>query len=169
MNRSGCFGLVLGGLVGLLAAMILLVVARQSVSPVMVATPVKLPPADVNLFLSERSASRFVSTTLNRPALVEFEPGRQMLLTTRAPLAGFEPVIQMGISLQVVGMQIVSQLEWIRVGFIRIPAAWLPQSLITLGDTPGQIITRQAPVGFNIVGLTTTAEGVEFALTWVGS
>ena len=168
MNRVGCFGLVLGGLVGLLAAMVLLVVARQSASSMMVASPDTSPPADVSLFLSERSVSRFASTTLKRPALVEFEPGGQMLLSTRTPVAGFEPAVQAGIRLHVVETQVVSQLEWVRVGFIRIPATWLPQSLIALGDTPGQTITRQVPVGFNIVGLITTAEGVEFQLNWAG-
>jgi hypothetical protein len=66
MNRWGCFGLTLGGLVGLLAAILFFVWARQVASPLPV-QPAALADPDVTLFLSEHSLSRFASDTLESP------------------------------------------------------------------------------------------------------
>jgi hypothetical protein len=55
------------------------------------------------------------------------------------------------------------------MGFLKFPAGWLPQSIIDMGALPGEIITQQVPPGFELVGLATTPEGVEFQLNWVGA
>jgi hypothetical protein len=54
------------------------------------------------------------------------------------------------------------------MGFLKIPAGWLPPKAIVAGTMPGEIINQQVPPGFELVGLTTTPGGVEFQLNWVG-
>jgi len=165
MNRAGCFGLILGGLAGLLVAILVFVAARQAASTGLTppATPV---PADVSLFLSERSVSRFASTTRQSPTLVEFTPGGQMEITTRIELGPLNPVVDLGLSLEMQGTKLVSRFDWVKVGFLKIPAGWLPQEVTQLGAAPGEAMAQQVPPQFKLVGLTTTTEGIEFQLNW---
>ena len=168
MNRWGCFGLTLGSLAGLLAAILFFVWARQAASPLFVQSAA-LPNPDVTLFLSERSLSRFASDTLKSPTLVDMKPSGQMEITTRIKLWRLYPVVRLGLSLEVRGPEVVSQLHWARLGFLKIPASWLPPRIIEMGALPGEMISQQAPPEFEVAGLTTTAEGVEFQLKWVGT
>ncbi len=166
MNRGGCFGLVLGGLAGLLVAMLLLVATRQAASPV-VEPSLPSAPADVTLFLSGPSLSRFASASRKSPTLVEFAPGGQMEITTQIDMGGVRPVVSSGFSLEVQAAGVVSRLEWVKLGFIKFPAGWLPQEIVQLGATPGEVITRQLPPEFKLMGLTTTPDGIQFQLNWI--
>jgi hypothetical protein len=167
MNRWGCFGLILGCLVGLLTVILFFVWARQVASPALV-QPATLADPDVTLFLSERSLSRFASDTLKSPALVDLGSDGQMEITTRIKIGGVNPVVRLGLSLEMRGTEVVSQLHWARLGFLKIPASWLPQRIVEMGALPGEIITQQAPPEFEVAGLNTTPEGIEFQLRWVG-
>jgi hypothetical protein len=167
-RRLGCFGLVLGSLTGLLVAMLFFVWVRWLASPVM-AQPVRVAAtADMTLFLSERSLSRFASDTLKSPALVDLDSGGQMKITTRTEMGGLRPVVRLGLSLEMRRTEVVTRLRWAEMGFLKIPASWLPPRIIVTGRMPGEIITQQIPPGFELVGLTTTPNGIEFQLNWVG-
>ena len=167
MSRSqiGCFGLLLGGLLGLLLAVTsVLLVAAQAVSPIL-AEPVTAPP-DISLFLSERAVSRLVAQALTQPALVDFEPGGQLVVTTLVEIGGLKPVVQLGLTLESQGATVISQLHWLKIGFLKIPAGLLPPELVELGDQLGQTITRQLPPDFTLVSLTTSADGLTFHLNY---
>jgi hypothetical protein len=168
MNRWGCFGLILGSLIGLLLAILFFVWARQVALPTFV-QPVTLADPEVTLFLSERSLSRFASDALKSPTLVDLEPGGQMGITTRIRLWRLYPVVRLGLSLRMRGTEVVSQLHWARLGFLKIPASWLPRRIIEIGAMPGEMVTQQVPSEFEVAGLDTTPEGIEFQLKWVGS
>jgi hypothetical protein len=167
MRRTGVFGILLGSALGLLIAVILLfLVAQQAASPIV--EPSILPNADITFFLSERSLSRLASDELQRPVLVDIEPNGQVEITTPAPIGRLEPVVRLGLSLEMRETAVVSQLHWVRVGFLTIPASWLPQNLVELGMRPGNAISRQIPPDFTLVGLTTMADGLNFQLNWNG-
>jgi hypothetical protein len=165
MNKWGCFGLILGGLVGLLAALLVAVAARDVAAP---APPpaVAAVPADITLFLSERSLSRLAANALNHPALVESAPEGRLEVTTPFEARGLKFTVRLGLTLTVRDGQAISRLDWVKLGFITLPAAWLPAAVTQLGTTPGEIITQQIPQGFSLVGLTTTAAGINFQFKW---
>ncbi len=167
MSRSqiGCFGLLVGGLLGLLVAVIItLLIAAQAVSPLL-AEPVTAP-AEVSLFLSEQAVSRLATQTLAEPALVDFEPGGQLAVTMPVEIGGIKPVVQLGLTLESQGATVVSQLHWLKIGFLKIPAGWLPPELVELGALLGQTITGQLPPDFSLVNLTTSADGLTFHLNY---
>ena len=165
-SRLGCFGLILGGLLGVLVAVIvLLLVSAWAASPIL-AEPVT-SPTDVSLFLSERTLSRIATEELQEPVLVDFEPGGQLQVTTPVDIGGFKPVVQLGLTLESRGPEVVSQLHWLKLGFLNIPADWLPPELVELGALLGEKITEQVPPEFTLVGLTTTAAGLNFHLNWI--
>jgi hypothetical protein len=162
-SHIGCFGFILGGLLGPLVAVSLLIwLAGQAVTPTL-AQPVA-PPADVTLFFSEQTASRLASAGAPEPVTVDFEPGGRVIVTGPVDLGGLKPVARMGLSLEQQEGRLVSQLHWLELGFLKIPADWLPSSLVELGSRPGEAISQELPPAFNLVGLTTTADGLTFYL-----
>ncbi|MBI1880581.1 MAG: hypothetical protein HYR94_20580 [Chloroflexi bacterium] len=166
MSRWGCLGLLVGSLLGVLL-LILLVAMIRPVTPPVALQPVAVVP-DLTLFLSERSASRFASQALGQPAGINFEPGGQMIVTTSVNIAGFEPVADLGLSLARQGDTVVSQLHWLQIGFLRLPARWLPQEVVELGRRPGEQFTSQLSPQFTLVGLTTTTDGINLQLNMTG-
>lgn len=166
MSRWGCMGLLLGSLLGLVL-LILLVLFVQPATPSVAVPPAAIAP-DLSLFLSERSVSRFASQALGEPAAINFEPGGQVILTTRLKTGWLEPVADLGLSLEMQGTEIVSQIHWLQLGFLRIPARWLPSEIVEIGTRPGQQITQQLPPQFSLVGLTTTSEGLNLQFDWKG-
>ncbi len=166
MSRWGCMGLLAGSLLGVLL-LIVLVLAIRPATPA-VAVQSTAAPADLSLFLSEQSVSRFVSQALGKPAVVNFEPGGQLILTTSVNAAGLEAVANLGLSLDRQGKAVVSQLHWVQFGFLRLPVRWLPSEIADLGTQPGQRITSQLPPQFSLVGLTTTADGINLQFNWTG-
>ena len=73
MKTWGCFGLILGGLVGLLLVLAAVLILR--ITPPPPATPQSAAVApDVTIFMSERSLSRIASEILARSRL---HPGRR--------------------------------------------------------------------------------------------
>jgi hypothetical protein len=166
VRQLGWFGFVLGVLVGLLVVMLCAIALRLAPTPAIVQTPTISP--DITIFVSERSLSRLASETLQRPTVIDFDPAGQMIVTTRLDLGWLQPVVNFGLALGMQGSQVVSELQWVRVGFLSIPARWLPQVLVEGSTMVGQIIQDQTPVDFVLVGLTTSAEGVTFQLKWVG-
>lgn len=168
MKRWGCFGLTLGGMIGLLLVLLFFVWARQLAASSQEIQPVSVDRPDVTLFLSERSLSHFAAEALEIPTVVDLKPGGQIEITTRIQWGWLRPVVRLGLSLGIQGTDVMSQLDWVQMGFLKIPASWLPQSVIRLGAMPGETITRQAPPEFEVVGLATTPAGVEVQLNWVG-
>lgn len=166
MRRGGCAGCLTGGLLGLLLLGGLLVWLRP-VTPAVPAPP-QPPTSDISLFLSERTASRLASQALAEPTVVEFEPEGRLLVTTRVASGGVKLVVNLGLTLQQQGAAITTQLHWLQVGWIRIPAGWLPPDLAALGGVPGQTITRQLPLQASLAGLTTTSDGITLHLNWLG-
>jgi hypothetical protein len=154
-------------LIGVLLAVLFFVWIRHLAAPVVIES-VTVASADVSLFLSEPLLSCFASEALESPTLIEFDSGGQMEVVTRVTRGRLRPVVRLGLSLAMQDTGVVSQLQWVQMGFLKFPAGWLPQGIIEMGDLPGEIITQQVPPGFEIVGLTTTSEGVEFQLNWVG-
>lgn len=162
-SHVGCFGFILGGLLGMLAATSLLIwLAGQAVSPTL-DQPVA-PPADVTLFFSEQTASRLASAGAPEPVTVDFEPGGRVVTTGPLDLGGLKPVARLGLTLELQGDRLVSRLSWLELGFLKLPARWLPPALAALGSGPGEAISREMPPGFSLVGLTTTADGLIFHL-----
>jgi hypothetical protein len=162
-SHVGCFGFILGGLLGLLGAASLLIwLAGQAVTPSL-AQPVA-PPADVTLFFSEQTAGRLASAGAPAPVTIDFEPGGRVLLTLPFDLGGLKPEARLGLTLEQQGNRLVSELHWLELGFLKIPAGWLPPSLGGLGSRPGEAISRELPPEFILVGLTTTADGLTFHL-----
>lgn len=167
MIRIGILGLLLGALLGLLvAAGFFVLLAWQAVSPIQ--EQLTTPSADMALFISERSLSRLIAADLQRPLVLNFEPGGQVEVTTPADIAGLEPVVDLGLSLELRGPAVVSQLQWAKIGFLKIPAGWLPDDLVELGAVPGRTITRQLPPEFILVGLATSTDGLTVQLDWKG-
>jgi hypothetical protein len=172
LGQWGCFGLTLGGLIGVLLAILFFVWIRHLAAPVAVqpvtVQPVTVASADVNLFLSESLLSRFASESLESATLVEFDSDGQMEVVTRVTRGRLKPVVRLGLSLEIQDTGVASQLQWVQMGFLKFPAGWLPRGMTNMGALPGEIITQQVPPGFELVGLTTTPEGIEFQLNWVG-
>lgn len=166
MSRWGCIGLLVGSLLGVLLLILLAFILRPG-TPLVTDQPAVVAP-DLTLFLSEQSVSRFATQALGRPAAINFEPGGQMTLTTSIYVAGLEPVADVGLSLQRQGSTVVSQLHWLQVGFLRLPARWLPQEIVKLGTQTGERITSQLPPQFTLVGLTTTTDGINLQLDLTG-
>jgi hypothetical protein len=165
MKKGGCFGLILGTLVGLLAALLLAVTARYLAVPPPAPT-MAAAPADVTLFLSERSLSRLAAATLKQPAWVEGAPNGRLEITTPLEVRGLKLTVRLGLTLTLRDGQAISRLDWVKLGFITLPAAWLPAEFTRMGATPGEIITQQIPQGFTLVGLTTAAAGINFQFNW---
>jgi hypothetical protein len=165
-SRLGCFGLILGGMLGLLVAVIVLLLVSAGADSPILAEPV-MPPTDVSLFLSERTLSRIATEELQEPVWVDFEPGGQLELTTPVEIGGFKPVVRLGLTLESLGPEVVSQLHWLKLGFLKISANWLPPELVELGALLGETITEQIPPEFTLIGLATTADGLNFHLNWI--
>jgi hypothetical protein len=166
MSRWGCTGLLVGSIIGILL-LIGLMHAIQPTTPAVAVQPDTVAP-DLTLFLSEQSVSRFASQALVTPAAVNFEPGGQVILSTSVNMAGLEPVIDLGLSLERRGNEVVSQLHWAQMGWLRLPAYWLPPEIVELGLQPGQQLSRQIPAQFNLINLTTTTDGVNLQFDWTG-
>jgi hypothetical protein len=81
-------------------------------------------------------------------------------------VSGLKPVVQLGLTLQSQGMTVVSRLHWLKFGFLKIPAGWLPSRLVDMGHLLGETITRQLPPDFTLVGLTTSTDGLTFQLNY---
>ncbi|NJN97741.1 MAG: hypothetical protein HC875_28510 [Anaerolineales bacterium] len=166
MRRWGCTGLLAGAIIGVLL-LIGLIQSIQPDIPAVAVQPVVAAP-DLTLFLSEESVSRSASQALTQPVAINFEPGGQVILTSPVSVAGLEPVVDLGLSLEQQGNQVVSRLHWAQLGWLRLPARWLPPELVELGAVPGQQFTRQLSPQFNLISLTTTADGITLQVDWVG-
>lgn len=165
-SRIGCFSLIAGSLLGVLLAVLYFVfLGRQATIPTL-AQPAT-PSADITLFLSEQSLSHLVSETLQKPAAINFEPGGQLEATMPVEMMGLEPIVRVGLSLKRQDADLVSQLHWVKLGLIKLPADWLPAEAVNAGAQLGTTITQQIPPEFTLVGLTTTANGLSFHLVWV--
>lgn len=165
MNRSGCLWAMVGAVVGFL---ILLLALRliQTTTPPAVEPPAAVAP-DVTVFLSEQSLSRMASDRLGQPTVLDFDVNGQMRVTTRTPFRGLEPVVQTVMSIGMQGSEIVSQLHGVEIGFLTIPATWLPEEMQSATTLIGETIKTQTPPDFTITGLTTTPDGVTIQLKWV--
>lgn len=166
MKYLGYFGLSLGSLTGLLLVILAAIALRSVPTPARVQPPTISP--DITIFLSEQSLSRIASEILERPTVIDFDLNGQMQVTTRAKVGWLEPVIHIGLLLEMQGPDLVSELDWLRLGFLTIPGGWLPQTLGESSAIVGQIIKNQTPPDFILTGLTTTADGVTFQLKWIG-
>lgn len=166
MRRWGCTGLLVGTIIGVLL-LIGLIQSIQPDIPAVAVQPVVAAP-DLTVFLSEESASRFAAKALAQPAAINFEPGGQVILTTPVSVAGLQPVVDLGLSLEQQGNQVISRLHWAQLGWLRLPARWLPPELVELGAVPGQQFTRQLPPQFNLISLSTTTDGITLQVDWVG-
>jgi hypothetical protein len=158
---------MLGSLIGLLGAILLALLLRLSAaSSITVQTPTIAP--DVTIFLSERSISRLASEALQRSARVDFDSDGQIQVSTRLKIGWLNPVVHFGVLLEMQGPNAVSQLQWIKIGFVTIPARWLPQTMVESSAIIGQLMQDQTPPDFRLVGLNTSPSGVTFQLKWVG-
>jgi hypothetical protein len=166
MSRWGCAGIMIGSGAGflLLALLILLSHPTPSSTPPQTAT---IAP-DVTLFTSARVLSRLAEDALQRPAFIEFTTSGDMRVTTTAPVGPFQPVVTAQIQLDMQGANVVSNLSWVKVGFLTIPGRWLPASVQEVVAQLGQSIQNRVPPDFVLIGLTPTSEGLEFKLKWVG-
>lgn len=160
-------GLGFGLLVGLLMAMLLvLLLTRPALPPP--ASPLNGFPADATIFISEESLSRIASELIGRPVEIDFEPDGQMFVTTRTSMGPFEPVVQAELLLQMEGTNVASYLRAVKLGFLAIPARWLPDDIQQTTAIIGQSIKAQTPPDFTLIGVNTTSDGLVFLLTWIG-
>ncbi|GAB4452368.1 MAG: hypothetical protein Kow0031_34800 [Anaerolineae bacterium] len=166
MNRWGCTGFSLGAVIGLLLLGIVVLITRPLPPPAPL-TPPTVPP-DATIFVSEQAVSRLASDTLGQPVAVDFEPGGQMQVSLRTVVGRFRPVVRPTILLEMQGADVGSSLLWVRLGFLPIPARWLPQDINQAVGIIGDTIRAQTPPEFVLLGLTTTRDGIEFQLKWVG-
>jgi hypothetical protein len=164
MSRWGCGGLVLGSLLGLLFLSLLIMAVQPAIPPAAILPAATAP--DVTLFLSEQSVSRFASQALDQPAVVNFEPDGRVIFTTQVKMGRLEPVVDLGLSFERQGNTVASQIHWLQLGFLKIPARWLPPEIVALGTRPGQQLTQQLPPQFTLVGLTTTTDGISLQFDW---
>ena len=164
--RWGCIGLTVGGIIGLLLLGILVLITRPTPPPAVVLPPT-VPP-DATIFVSENMVSHLASESLAQPVLIDFEPNGQMHVSVRTQVGRFEPLVTATILLEMQGADIASDLLWIKIGFLTLPARWLPPDITTAVDIIGQTIQAQTPPDFVLVGLDTTTDGAEFRLKWVG-
>ncbi|MEW5958901.1 MAG: hypothetical protein AB1801_14305 [Chloroflexota bacterium] len=164
-SRLGCFSLAVGGLLGLLLAVLFLVfLGQQAAAPAVTSPPA--PAADVTLFLAEDTLSRLASAARRQPVEVDFKPNSQLEVVMPIRLLGLEPLVRLGLSLQRGESGAVSQLHWARLGLLKLPVDWLPAEALAAGPLLGDTITSQIPPDFTLVGLTTTADGLNFYLNW---
>ncbi len=166
MNRWGCIGLTAGAAIGLLLLSIAVLITRP-VPPPVPASPPTVPP-DATVFVSEQAVSRLATEALGQPVAVNFEPGGQMQVSLRMPVGRIKPVLRATILLEMQGADVGSSLLWVHLGFLPIPARWLPQEVVQQVGLIGDTIRDQTPPDFVLLGLTTTANGIEFQLKWVG-
>ncbi len=167
MKEWGCLGSIAGALIGLLIVVFLLLLFQSVPPPPATIQPATIAP-DITIFLSEQSLSRMASETIKRPTAVNFDVNGQMQVTTQANIFGLKPVVHVGLLLEMQGTEVVSQLRWVRFGFLTVPAGWLPQGVTEMVTVLGQTIKAQTPPDFTLIGLTTTPDGVNFQLKWVG-
>jgi hypothetical protein len=166
MRRGSCLALLVGIVVGSLL-LGLLVWWIRPVTPLVPVQP-EIANPDITLFLSEQTASRFASQALREPTMIQFDSGGQIVVTTRVAVGGQKPLVDLGLTLERVGPAVSTQLHWLQIGWIRVPARWLPSDLVALGAVPGQAITRQLPPQATLVGLTTSSDGITLRLNWAG-
>jgi hypothetical protein len=166
MRGWGYFGFTIGALIGALLVVLFLLAMRPPAGPT--ASPPNTISPDVTVFLSEQSLSRMASETLNTPTAIDFDPNGQMRIITRTNLEGLEPVVQTGLLLELQGTELVSRLQWVRLGFLTIPADWLPPEALETTAIIGQTIEDQIPPDFSLVGVSTDQAGVNFQLKWIG-
>ena len=167
MKTWGCFGLMLGSLMGMLLILVLVLILRISPPPPAATQSATIAP-DVTIFMSERSLSRIASETLARPVVIDFDEGGQMKVTTQTRIGRLEPIVHVGLLVDMQGTEAVSQLRWVRLGFLTIPERWLPQDARETVALVGQSIQNQTPPDFILLGLETTSDGIDFQLKWVG-
>ena len=167
MRTWGCFGLILGSLVGLLLIMVLVLIFRITPPPPDVPQSTTIAP-DITIFMSERSLSRIASETMGRLVVIDFEADGQMQVTTQTRIGRLEPIIHIGLLVDMQGTEVVSQLRWVRLGFLTIPEKWLPRDARETVALVGQAIQNQTPPDFILLGLETTSDGINFQLKWVG-
>jgi hypothetical protein len=167
MKTWGCFGLILGGLMGLLLILAVVLILRITPPPPNTPQSATVAP-DVTIFMSERSLSRIASETMARPVVIDFDSDGQMQVTTRTKIGRLEPVVHIGLLVNMQGTEVVSQLRWVRLGFLTIPERWLPRDARQTVTLVGQAIQNQSPPDFILLGLETTADGINFQLKWVG-
>lgn len=167
MRTAGCFGLMAGTLAGLLLVMVLILLLRSAPPPPVIPQAPTVAP-DITIFMSERSLSRIASEAVGRPVAVDFDTNGHMQITTQTHVGPFEPVIHIGVVLGMEGAELTSRLRWLKLGFLTIPARWLPQEITDTVTSVGQAIQNQAPPDFILLELTTTPAGIEFGLKWVG-
>lgn len=166
MNRWGCIGLTFGAVTGLLLLSILVLITRPAPPPAP-ASALTVPP-DATIFVSEQMVSRLATESLGQPVAVDFEPGGQMHVSLRMPVGRYPALVRATVLLEMQGTDVGSSLLWVRLGFLPIPARWLPQEVSQQVGAIGDTIRAQTPPDFVLLGLTTSADGVEFRLKWVG-
>ena len=162
--RWGCFGGLLGALMGLLLVIVFLLVIR----PAEIVTGSATTPgsADITMFVSERTLSRIAAAEARRPIVLDFNSGGQLLVTTTTDLFGTQPVVEAVLSLQMQGQEVVTELHWVELGFLRVPPEWLPPEILTATADLGQTIKQQVPPDFELVGLTTTSAGLNLQFVY---
>lgn len=166
MNRQGCLWVVAGGVIGFLILLVGLWLIQVATLPVVEPPPAVAP--DITVFLSEQSLSRMASDQLGQPATLDFDENGQMRVSTRVPMRGLEPVVRLVMIIGMQGPQIVSQLHGVEIGFLTVPANWLPDKMQTMAALINETIKTQTPPDFTITGLTTTPDGVTIQLKWIG-
>ncbi len=160
-------GLLFGLSIGLLMAMVLLLLLTRPAPPPL-ASPPNGFPADATIFVSEESLSRIASQVIGQPVKVDFEPNGRVFVSTRTGIGPFEPVVKVELLLQMEGTNVASYLRAVKVGFLTIPARWLPDDIQQTTAIIGESIKAQTPPDFTLVGVNTTSDGLVFLLTWVG-
>lgn len=166
MNRPGCLWTAIGAVIGFLILLLALWLTQAATLPA-VEPPAAVAP-DIIVFLSEQSLSRMASDRLGRPIVLDFDGNGQMQVTTRAQIRGLEPVVRLMMSISLQGSEVVSQLHGVNIGFLIVPASWLPPEAQAATALIGETIKTQTPPDFTITGLTTTPDGVTIQLKWVG-
>lgn len=165
-RRWGCAGLIIGAVLGL--ALMTLFLLSRSPAPTGGIQSAQTIPADVTVFVSGQTLSRMATAEIGRPTVIDFEPDGRLLVTTRAKIGGYEPVVQARIFVNLQGATVVSELQGIKLGFVTIPANWLPEETRERAAVLGDTIEAQIPPNFTLVGLNTSPGGVTFQLKWIG-
>jgi hypothetical protein len=167
MRRWGCLGLVWGTLAGLALVGLLVFITRPPAIPA--ASPPPTIPPDAVIYVSERTISRLAADAIQEPVTVNFEKNGVMQVTTAVPVRRWKPVVQAEILLSLQGARVVSQLRWVKMGFLTVPATWLPDNLQEKARLIGPAIKAQVPPDFSLVGLISRSDGLEFQVKWIGS
>lgn len=167
MNRAGWIGLIAGLVIGILLLLILFWSLRTP-SLLGESSAAAAVPPDVTIFLSEQSLSRMASDRLDRPVVIDLEENGLMRVNTRTEIQGAEPVVRLAMTIELQGSEVISQLRWVELGFLTIPSDWLPAETQQATALIGQTIKQQTPPDFTITNLSTTAEGIDVQLKWVG-